>query len=159
MTTGGMARMKCKLYIGKNMGYSPSLKDGFEMYLAILGAPARELLKTREEKNLPSIIVFLDSAPEEQRQPLMEKLQEMAKKKNFGCLPTMAAFTSRGLDDDYDCGDQIFVITSEYEGSLFKSVIELSQGMGCAIVLKIGVDMKPLLMDLAHGTALEMRTI
>ena len=143
--------MKCKLYIGSEEGYS--------MYVSILGAPAKDLLNHRQEKGLATIVVFLDSAPEEQRQKLMEELQIISQKKNFGCLPTMAAFACEGLSDEYDCGDQVFVMSSDYEGTLFKTVIEKSQGMGCAIVLRIGTDGKALLMDLAHNTALEMRGV
>ncbi len=143
--------MVCKMYVGQG--------EGYEMHIAVLGMPARDLLNRQWKDGLPTIVVFLDSAPEDQRQALMEELQQMANRKKFGCLPTMAAFASEGMDGDYDCGDQVFVMTSEYEGSLFKSVVELSQGKGCAIVLRIGADRKPLLMDLAHGTALEMRAI
>ncbi len=143
--------MKCKMFIGNGAGYV--------MYLAVLGAPAKDLLDKRQEKGLASLIVFLDSAPEDQRQPLMEELQAMAQKKNFGCLPTMAAFACEGLPQDYDCGDQVFVMHSDYEGTLFKSVIEKAQGMGCSIVLRIGVNGKATLMDLAHNTALDMRIV
>ena len=143
--------MKCKLYVGKGEGYT--------IYLGVLGAPAKELLDKRQEKGLASIVVFLDSAPESQRQPLMEELRQIAGKKNFGCLPTMAMFASEGLDAEYDCGDQVFVMSSDYEGSLFKTIIEKVQGMGVAIVLRIGADGKILLMDLAHNTALEMNAV
>lgn len=143
--------MKCKMFIGNGEGYA--------MYLAVLGAPAKDLLDKRQEKGLASLIVFLDSAPEDQRQSLMEELQTMSQKKNFGCLPTMAAFACEGLSQDYDCGDQVFVMSSDYEGTLFKSVIEKAQGMGCSIVLRVGVDGKAILMDLAHSTALDMRMV
>lgn len=143
--------MQCRLFVGKG--------DGYAMYLAVLGTPARDLLAKRAEKGLASIVVFLDSAPEDQRQPLLDELQQMAQKKNFGCLPTMAAFASEGLDSDYDCGDQVLVMSSDYEGTLFKNVIEKAQGMGCAIVLKIETTGKVLLMDLAHSTALEMTAV
>lgn len=129
------------------------------MYLAVLGTPAKELLNKRQEKGLASIVVFLDSAPEDQRESLMQELQAMAQKKNFGCLPTMAAFASKGLFEEYDCGDQVFVMSSDYEGTLFKSVIEKAQEMGCAIVLRIGTDGKATLMDLTHSTALEMEAV
>jgi len=143
--------MKCKMFIGNGEGYA--------MYIAVLGAPAKDLLDKRQEKGLASLIVFLDSAPEDQRQSLMEELQTMSQKKNFGCLPTMAAFACEGLSQDYDCGDQVFVMSSDYEGTLFKSVIEKAQEMGCSIVLRIGVDGKVILMDLAHSTALDMRMV
>lgn len=143
--------MKCKLYIGTGEGYS--------MYLAILGAPAKDLLDRRQEKGLASIAVFLDSAPESQRQSLMEELQATAQKKNFGCLPTMAAFASEGLPQEGDCGDQVFVMSSDYEGTLFKTVIEKAQGMGCALILRIGTDGRAVLMDMAHSTAIEMKVV
>lgn len=143
--------MQCKLYIGSGEGYT--------IYLAVLGTPARDLLNSRQKKGLASIVVFLDSAPEEQRQKLMEELQSIAQKKKFGCLPTMTAFASEGLSDDYDCGDQTFVMSSDYEGTLFKTVIETAQGMGCAIMLRIGTDGNALLMDMAHNTALEMKAV